>query len=162
MFLPGQRSLAGYSPWVTKESDMTEPPLKAQPTPLAPRAAPACPALLTLARSASVLVWSFSFPCSIFTLRSLGDRWAGGVVQRLQWGQGSSMQLTPPRVTLWGVQLGDEGQAGGPLAAHPLLACRGQQGLEDGSAHMHQPPGKRLTSALWWDPAEQRETTRQF
>lgn len=61
-------------------------PFVAQPC--IPRLSPACPAgtrpalpgrapprraPLTLARSASVLAWVLSFPCSIFTLRSLGD-----------------------------------------------------------------------------------------
>ena len=74
-----------------------------------------------------MLVWSFSFPCSIFTLRSLGDRWADGVVQRLQWSQGSPMQLTPPRVTLWGMQLGDEGQAEVPLQPVPSWHAEGSR-----------------------------------
>ena len=46
---------------------------------------------------------------------------------RLQRGQGSPMQLTPPRVTLWGMQLGDEGQAEVPLQPVPSWHAEGSR-----------------------------------
>ena len=53
-------------------------------------------------------------------------------------GSGVLHAPTPPRVTLWDMQWGMRGKLEvSRLAARSLLACRGQQGLEGGSATTH-------------------------
>lgn len=73
LFLPGQEvALLFIECPLSSLGGGADHPLLARGDPSQPRLA------LTLARSARVLAWSFSFPCSIFTLRSLGDTQRGG------------------------------------------------------------------------------------